>query len=239
MSERRATICRPSRSVWTRLGHEVFWWENPAPSCAGKPGEDAVQLPGGFRAPASQVGVRPQRTLTCATDTRVPYRSTIDRAPPAGRHSTGKPSAAVPGTVPPHRVYRSTGSAAGVELLIAEMLAIHYCSDQSECRGRTRTAPGRGPAAGGRRRGLVDADAVRVFWLNPGGRSAHDESGGGRRGRICGTEYLFSHAVDVIPEDVPPLEALARMALADPMVGSPADRADRVCRDMVAWAPRR
>jgi hypothetical protein len=48
---------------------------------------------------------------------------------------------------------------------------------------------------------------------------------------VCGTEYLFCHALDLIPEDLPPLEALARMALADPMVGSPADRAERIAAD--------
>jgi hypothetical protein len=50
-------------------------------------------------------------------------------------------------------------------------------------------------------------------------------------GRVCGSEYLFCHALDLIPEDLPPMEALARMALADPMVGSPADRAARICSD--------
>ena len=86
--------------------------------------------------------------------------------------------------------------------------------------------------------GLSAADAARVFWLNPVAdlrvMNLLEDAGG----RICGTEYLFSHALDPIPEDVPPLEALARMALADPMVGSPADRAERVCRDMAAWASR-
>ncbi len=48
-------------------------------------------------------------------------------------------------------------------------------------------------------------------------------------GRICGTEYLFSHALDEIPEDLPPLEALAQVALADPMAGSSIDRAERIC----------
>jgi hypothetical protein len=51
-------------------------------------------------------------------------------------------------------------------------------------------------------------------------------------GRVCGTEYLFSHALDPIPEDVAPMEALARSALADPMVGSPVDRAERICHDI-------
>ena len=35
-----------------------------------------------------------------------------------------------------------------------------------------------------------------------------------------------------IPEDLPSLEALARMALADPMVGSSIDRAVRICNDI-------
>jgi len=51
-------------------------------------------------------------------------------------------------------------------------------------------------------------------------------------GRICGTEYLFCHALDEIPEDVEPMEALAMSALSDPMAGSASDRASRICRDI-------
>jgi hypothetical protein len=54
-------------------------------------------------------------------------------------------------------------------------------------------------------------------------------------GRLCGTEFLFCHALDAIPEDLPPMEALARMALADPMVGPSADRAARIARDARAF----
>jgi len=54
-------------------------------------------------------------------------------------------------------------------------------------------------------------------------------------GRLAGTEFLFSHALDGIPEDLPPMEALARMALADPMVGPSADRAARIERDARAF----
>jgi hypothetical protein len=42
---------------------------------------------------------------------------------------------------------------------------------------------------------------------------------------------MFSHALDLIPEDLPPLEALARLALADPMVGPADDRAARIVRE--------
>jgi hypothetical protein len=51
-------------------------------------------------------------------------------------------------------------------------------------------------------------------------------------GRICGTDYLFMHALDEIPEDLSPMEALARTALADPMAGSSYDRATRICEDV-------
>ena len=73
--------------------------------------------------------------------------------------------------------------------------------------------------------GPLEESAVRVFWVNPVAdlrvMNLLEDAGG----RVCGTEYLFCHALDPIPEDLPPMEALARMALADPMVGSPVDRA--------------
>jgi hypothetical protein len=42
---------------------------------------------------------------------------------------------------------------------------------------------------------------------------------------------MFTHALDLIPEDLLPLEALARTALADPMVGSTRERAHRIVAD--------
>ena len=54
-------------------------------------------------------------------------------------------------------------------------------------------------------------------------------------GQICGTEYLYSHALDPIPDNIEPLEALARTALADPMVGSTHDRAARIQNDIRAF----
>jgi hypothetical protein len=39
---------------------------------------------------------------------------------------------------------------------------------------------------------------------------------------------MFTHALDSIPEDLPCFDALARMALADPMVGSASDRVRRI-----------
>jgi len=119
-----------------------------------------------------------------------------------------------------------------LEMLVVEMLAIHFCSDHNETlqvlaelleevRRRVRA-----------RVGVLEADAVRVFWVNPvadlRAMNLLEDTGG----RICGSDYLFCHALDHIPTDLPPLEALARMALADPMAGSPAERARRIGADV-------
>jgi hypothetical protein len=82
-----------------------------------------------------------------------------------------------------------------------------------------------------RRAGVLPAGAARLFWVNPVAdlrvMNLLEDCGG----RLGGTEFLFCHALDAIPEDLPPMEALARMALADPMVGPSADRAARIVRD--------
>jgi hypothetical protein len=115
------------------------------------------------------------------------------------------------------------------------MLALHFCSDREECAVvldhllaeiALRVESGRG---------CLPPDAPRIHWVNPVAdirvMNLLEECGG----RICGTEYLFAHALDEIPRDLPPLEALARTALADPMVGPSADRARRVCAEAVRY----
>jgi hypothetical protein len=126
-----------------------------------------------------------------------------------------------------------------LEMLVAEMLAIHFCSDLDqtvavledllqEAHRRLRCGET-----------VADEDAVRVYWVNPVAdlrlMNCLEEWGG----QICGTDYMFTHALDPIPEDIPALEALARMALADPMVGPADDRAKRIvdeCRAASAEA---
>ena len=119
-----------------------------------------------------------------------------------------------------------------LEMLIAEMLAIHFCSDQAETAAVLEELLAEVHARVDRGDGVLDRSAVRVFWVNPVAdlrvMNLLEDAGG----RVCGSEYLFCHALDPIPADIPPMEALARMALADPMVGSPADRAGRICADL-------
>jgi benzoyl-CoA reductase/2-hydroxyglutaryl-CoA dehydratase subunit BcrC/BadD/HgdB len=115
---------------------------------------------------------------------------------------------------------------------IAEMLAIHFCSDQEESAlvlqdllDETRRRVEQGV-------GVLGPDAARIYWVNPvadlRAMNLLEDAGA----RLCGSEYLFCHALTPVPEDLPPLEALARMALADPMVGPTAGRAEHICREI-------
>jgi len=212
------------------LGHSIVWWEVPHRR-RPEPGEEAIGLSGGFRAPASQVAFvraeleRVREALEAWTGQRL-----TDSRLQAGIRRANRVRALL-------GELRRLGYTAdpcplpALEMLVAEMLAIHFCSDQQEAISvldqllgevRSRVAAGQGVLPGG---------AVRVFWVNPVAdlrvMNLLEDVGG----RVCGTEYLFCHALDPISEDLPPMEALARSALADPMVGSPVDRAERICRE--------
>ncbi len=216
------------------LGHPVLWWEIPHRREPDS-GEPAVRLPGGFMAPEVQVSF---------------VKGELDRVRRALERLVDRPfddDMLVAGIKAANRVRRALSELRRIvygaelcplpalEMLIAEMLAIHFCSDRDETvevlEDLVREVRSRLDAA----TGVLAEDAVRVFWVNPvadlRAMNVLEECGG----RVCGTEYLFCHALDEIPEDVPPMEALARMALADPMVGSAADRAARICEDIRAF----
>jgi hypothetical protein len=113
-------------------------------------------------------------------------------------------------------------------MLVAEMLAIHFCSDREEAATVLRGLVTEAAERLRRKQFLLSADAVRIFWVNPvadlRAMNLLEDCGG----RICGPDFMFGHALELIPETLPPLEALARIALSDPMVGSAADRARRI-----------
>jgi benzoyl-CoA reductase/2-hydroxyglutaryl-CoA dehydratase subunit BcrC/BadD/HgdB len=213
------------------LGHPIFWWE-VAHRRHPDPGEEAVVLPGGFEAPASQVAfVRSELERVREALARFAGRALDDATLAAG---IGKANGV-------RRVLselrRTVFTAAecplpALEMLIAEMLAIHFCSDQDEAAAVLEDLLDEATRRVRAGIGVLARDAVRVFWVNPVAdlqvMNLVEECGA----RVCGTEYLFTHALDAIPEDVPPMEALARMALADPMVGSSTDRAARICADV-------
>jgi len=130
------------------------------------------------------------------------------------------------------------------------MLAIHFCSDRDqtievltdllrEVRRRIRLKKGIGSPDAARlfwvnirqKKGIGSPDTARLFWVNPVAdlrvMNLLEDCGA----VICGTEYLFAHSLDPIPEDVEPMEALARTALSDPMAGAVWDRARRIAAD--------
>jgi benzoyl-CoA reductase/2-hydroxyglutaryl-CoA dehydratase subunit BcrC/BadD/HgdB len=213
------------------LGYSIFWWEIPHRRTAGE-GEQVIELPGDMRAAKSQVDF---------------VKGELGRVRDALEDLAGEKlnkDKLVEGIKQANRVRFLLGQIreicfttepcpmGALEMLIAEMLAIHFCSDREETievlndmllEIKNRVSAGIG---------IVDEGAVRVFWVNPVAdlyaMNLLETCGG----RICGTEYLFSHALDLIPEDVEPMEALARQSLADPMVGPAWDRAQRICKDI-------
>jgi benzoyl-CoA reductase/2-hydroxyglutaryl-CoA dehydratase subunit BcrC/BadD/HgdB len=212
------------------LGFPILWWEMPARR-RPEEGEEAVPLPGGLTAPRCQVDL---------------VKSEFARLAEAIGSLAGEPleePALREGIRQANRVRRLLAELRqlvftaplaplpALELLIAEMLAIHFCSD----RGETIAVLGNLLAESRRRvargEGFGEASAARVFWVNPVAdlRAMNLMESAGCR--ICGTDFMFAHALDEIPEDVPPLEALARTAMADPMAGAAADRASRICYD--------
>jgi len=120
-----------------------------------------------------------------------------------------------------------------LEMLIAEMLIIHYCSNFDETvaiyRDMVETAKARVSAGVG----YGKKSDVKVFWVNPVAdlriMNLLEECGG----RVCGTEYLFTHALDLIDTSFEnPLDSLANSILADPMIGPAQDRARRIIDDI-------
>jgi len=216
------------------LGYPILWWEIPNRRHPD-PHEEAIKLPGGFIAPEPQIGFvkeeleRVRLTLETLARTRLDNEALsagITRANEVRRLLAELRRLTFTAEVCP---------LPALEMLIAEMLAIHFCSDQAETIEVLRELLNEVQARVEAGKGILARESARVFWVNPVAdlrvMNLLEDCGG----RICGTEYLFSHALDEIPEDLPPMEALARMALADPMVGTAADRAARICSDIRAF----
>jgi benzoyl-CoA reductase/2-hydroxyglutaryl-CoA dehydratase subunit BcrC/BadD/HgdB len=212
------------------LGHRIVWWEVPH---RRRPDADepAVELPGGGSAPRSQVAFVAGQLRRVAASLEDLAGARLDEAALSAGIARANEVRRLLGRLRALCFGADPCPMPALEMLIAEMLAIHFCSDRRQCSevlGELLAEVSRRVAAGV---GPVEAGAVRVFWINPVAdlrvMNLLEDCGG----RICGTDYLFGHALDEIPEDVEPIEALARAVLADPMVGPAEDRAERICRD--------
>jgi benzoyl-CoA reductase/2-hydroxyglutaryl-CoA dehydratase subunit BcrC/BadD/HgdB len=118
-----------------------------------------------------------------------------------------------------------------LETQICEMLAIHFCSDLEESLRVLASVLETVERRAGKGEGVLPRENCRVVWVNPvadlRAMNLFEEMGGA----LAGTEYLFRHALLPIPEDKPPLEALAETALADPMIGTARYRAGLVIEE--------
>ena len=216
------------------LGYAILWWEIPHRRTP-ETDEPAVKLPGGFSSPKSQVEFVKSELARIKTALEDLAGEDLDEK----KLSAGiKKANQVRSLLTELRQLVFTAPLCplpALEMLIAEMLAIHFCSDQKETIAVLQALLEEVKARVKTGLGFLSADAARIFWVNPVAdlqvMNLLEDCGG----RICGTDYLFTHALDIIPQDLPPLEALSQMALADPMVGSSADRASRISADIKAF----
>jgi len=101
-----------------------------------------------------------------------------------------------------------------LERLICEMMALHYCSDYACCEAVLAHVAEEAETL------TTDAHQKPVYWINPvadvRAMNLVEEAGG----RLCGTDFMFTHALAPLDEGLSPFDTLARMALADPMAGT-------------------
>jgi benzoyl-CoA reductase/2-hydroxyglutaryl-CoA dehydratase subunit BcrC/BadD/HgdB len=213
------------------LGYPILWWEIPHRRHP-EPDEKSVTLPGGFTAPKAQV----EFVLSELEQIKDYMKDLTSQKLDDQKLKEGiKTTNQIRQCLNELRILAFTAEQCpmpALEMLIAEMLALHFCSDQQEALSVLKALLDEVKRRVRANIGILDADAVRIFWVNPVADLQIMNLLENCGGRICGTEYLFTHALDMIPEDKPPLEALAQMALADPMVGSSTDRAERICNDI-------
>lgn len=213
------------------MGHPIEWWEMPQIRPPNQE-EATVKLLDGTRAPSIQMEylieefARLRQLLEEKTGKKI-----TDNMLVAGIRKSNNIRSLV------GKLRELVFSGKGIllpalELLIAEMLALHYCSDIKETenilehlieevqqRKKLKTYIGTGTE-------------TKVFWVNPVAdlrvMNVLEDCGC----RLCGTDFMFTHALDRIPEDIPPLNGLALAAMSDPMTSSSEQRAKRICHDI-------
>lgn len=227
-------VCDDFSAIAQRLegmGRDILWWEVPRRRPPG-PFDEPVLLPGGVQACAEQVAlVTAELQRVADVLSKLAGHRLSDENLRAGIRVANRVRTLLADL-------RDTAFRAplaplpALELLVAEMMALHYCSDRDAVQDVLAALLEEVQARVAADSGYGSLDAARIFWVNPVAdlevMNLLEECGG----RVCGTDYLFTHTLDPIPTDIPPIEALARTALADPMVGSATDRARRIARDV-------
>ena len=216
-----------------RMGFPINWWEMPRRR-APEVDEVACSLPGGLTAPRCQVDcVREELERIAALLGGLAGRALTAELLVVGIRQANQVRRRLRELR--QAVYGAVGAPLpALEMLVAEMLAIHFCSDRPQALEVLTDLLDEAVARRALGEYVVSEAATRIYWVNPvadlRAMNLLEDWGG----RICGSDYMFTHALDPIPEDLPPFEALARAALADPMVGSTQDRARRIMTDCLA-----
>jgi 2-hydroxyglutaryl-CoA dehydratase, D-component len=202
-------ICDDFKAIAQRLverGHPIHFWEMPHVRAA-QPDEPSLELATGLRVPTVLYEVVQDELRRIA--------SILD--PLTGHPLRDKALHAA--IVRSNRVRRAlsvirASALPSLERMICEMMALHYCSDYACCEAvLTRVAEEAVTLT-------ADVRLKPVYWINPVAdvRAMNwvEEAGG----RLCGTDFMFSHALAPLEETRAPFDTLARMALADPMAGT-------------------
>jgi hypothetical protein len=212
------------------LGHNILWWEQP-PFRPPDPDEETVALADGTAAPAAQARFIASEFRRIADTLSVRCGTTMDDAMLSDGIRTANRIRAVLRELR-RRVFTAPRCPLpALELMIAEMLIIHFCSDRDESERVLRELLAEVDRRIGQDVGLMPPEAVRVYWVNPvadlRAMNLMEECGL----RLCGTDFMFPHALDPISEGHPPFLALALAAMGDPMAGPVARRAERIARE--------
>ena len=219
--------CDDFKAIAQRLverGHPIHFWQMPhvrdADDC-----EAAVRLPNGRRVPAALVDIVEHELSKIVQTLSHHFGETMtDEKLRAAIRRSNRVRALL------SRI--RNGNLPSLERLICEMLAIHYCSDYGLCE----------KVLAGLVQGGADIPVCAVgidgrqeclphlYWINPvadiRAMNLLEDAGG----RLCGTDFMFTHALTPLDESAPPLRSLAEMALQDPMVAPTAERM-RMCAE--------
>lgn len=213
------------------MGHPICWWELPVRRTP-MPDEKVIRIPGGFPLAESQVDFVQAQLEKVAREFEKLSAFELTEA----RLADGIASAnAIRKKFRQLRelVYSTDPCPLpSLEMMIAEMMAIHYCSDIAEVAevldGLISQVTQRIESGVG----VLPAGTVKVFWINPVAdlrmMNLLEDCGG----RLAGTEFMFTHALDDFCQTLPAMRAFAAAALSDPMAGPSKQRGERICRQI-------
>ncbi|MEI7948457.1 MAG: 2-hydroxyacyl-CoA dehydratase family protein, partial [bacterium] len=202
-------ICDDFKAIAQRLverGHPIHFWEMPHVRAA-QPDEPSIELSSGLCVPILARDI---------VQDELRHISTILDQLTGEAISEGELHAAIVRSNRVRALLARIRSSAlpSLERLICEMMALHYCSDYACCEAVLARVADEAETL------LADGHLKPVYWINPvadvRAMNLLEEAGG----RLCGTDFMFTHALTPLDEGLSPFDTLARMALADPMAGT-------------------